>query len=67
MTQTRLGFTLTIRVAAWATSHDGARFWELCDAMGEPATEVDVAARSVGALRWVDGRVDVCSPGTGKE
>ncbi len=67
MTQTRLGLTLADRVAAWAASNNGARFSALCDAMGESASEVNAAARSVGALRWVDGRFDVCSPGTGEE
>ncbi len=71
----RLGFTLADRVAAWATSNDGARFSALCDAMRATydeddtvsVSDIDVAARSVGALRWVDGRFDVCSPGTGEE
>ena len=67
MTQTCLGLTLADRVRAWAVRHDGTRFRELTDAMGEPATEVDAAAREVGALRWTDGRFDVCSPGTGEE
>ncbi len=67
MTQLPLITALADRVRAWAERHDGARFWELTDAMCEPATEVDAAARSVGALRWTDGRFDVCSPGTGEE
>lgn len=63
--------TLADRVRAWAERHDGAAFWELCDALPrESASEVDAAAREVGALRWVDGTgFEVCRPrgGEGKE
>lgn len=60
--------TLADRVRAWAEQHDGARFWELCEAMGASATEVDAAAREVGALRWVDGKgFEVGRPSGGEE
>lgn len=46
---------LAERVAAWAREHDGAAFWQLCDALpGHDASEVDAAAQEAGALRWVD-------------
>jgi hypothetical protein len=84
VTQLPLGLTLADRVRAWAEQHDGARFVELCEAMGvgapevegappwPGATEVDAAAREVGALRWVAGdgvrgRFDVCRPTGGEE
>jgi hypothetical protein len=71
VTQLPLGLTLADRVRTWAERHDGAPFWELCDAMREGATEVDAAALEVGALRWVEvgtrGRFDVCRPRVARE
>ena len=58
MTQTPLSFMLPDRIAAWARCNDGAPFCALTDAMGVgredgPTTsDVDVAAVTVGALRW---------------
>lgn len=60
--------TLAERVRAWAERHDGTRFWQLTDALpGESASEVDAAAREVGALRWVEGTgFEVCRPRGGE-
>ncbi len=63
MTQLRLGLTLADRVAAWAAVNECAKFYELCEAMDATAGDVDIAAREVGALRWVDGKgYEVCAP-----
>lgn len=56
MTQQPLGFSLADRVARWAKYNDGGTFDALCDAMGVNASDVDIAARKAGALRWVDGK-----------
>ncbi len=50
VTQIPMPLSLADRVRAWAERHDGARFAELCDAMGEGATEADAAARGGAAL-----------------
>lgn len=63
MTQLKLGLSLPDRVAAWAARNEGARFWKLCEAFPEyGASDVDIAAREVGVLRWADGGYEVCAP-----
>lgn len=55
---------LAARVAAWAREHDGAPFWQLCEAMRAGLAEaawptpwaVDCAVREAGMWRWVDGK-----------
>jgi hypothetical protein len=66
VTQLPLGLTLADRVRVWAERHERAPFWELCEAMRASPTEVDIAAREVGALHW-DGGFYVGRPRGGEE